>query len=79
MDHFGFDLIASFIVPTRGWAQLELFLWAAPLMFWGASFRVAPDTKEPWPIVLWGLFGARFIGGWGQALQRTALEFCNSR
>ena len=72
------DLLASLMVPNNGFAQLGLLFWAFPLLLWGVVFQVVNESKNGPGIIAWCLFGAIFIGGWGQAVQSTALDFCGS-
>ena len=68
-------------VPNSGWDQLELFLWAIPLFFWGVIFaglweEVQLGKAKAWKSLGWALFGALFIGGYAQNIQSQVLDIC---
>ena len=79
MNHLSFDLIASLQVAREGWGQLGLLFWAIPLMVFGSFFRVANESDNTWGMIALSLIGAVFIGGWGQSVQRAALDYCQNR
>ena len=73
----------SLPVPSSGWGQLGLFLWAIPLLFWGVIFatlwsEVQAGKSTAWKSLGWALLGALFIGGYAQSIQSRIIDVCRS-
>ena len=79
MNHLSFNWIASLKVASDGWGQLALLFWAIPLMIFGMCFQLSNESDNPGGMITLSVLGAVFIGGWGQSIQRAALDYCQNR